>query len=164
MAVGYAIRRPMRSISETCSATRCSSSVFTQALADLGWTVGRNLRMGLRWGRGDNNRIRALAQELVGLQPDIIATNGTPATVAVQRETRTVPIVFMNVGAAPLSPRGALPGMAWRCVLCGRSTGAFGPTRQVTLQALGPGKTKKRLGVGVAAVFQTRLSDDNGGI
>jgi putative ABC transport system substrate-binding protein len=71
---------------------------FTQALADLGWAVGRNLRMDLRWGRGDINLIRAFAPELVGLQPDIIATNGTPATVAVQRETRTIPIVFMNVG------------------------------------------------------------------
>jgi putative ABC transport system substrate-binding protein len=72
-------------------------SAFTQALADLGWTDGRNVRMDLRWGRGDNNRIRALAQELVGLQPDIIATNGTPATIAVQRETLTIPIVFVNV-------------------------------------------------------------------
>jgi putative ABC transport system substrate-binding protein len=44
------------------------------------------------------NRLRALAQELVGLQPDIIVTNGTtPGTVAVQRETRTIPIVFANV-------------------------------------------------------------------
>ena len=52
-------------------------SVFTQALADLGWTDGRNVRMDLRWGGTDNNRIRALAQELVGLQPDIIVTSNT---------------------------------------------------------------------------------------
>jgi putative ABC transport system substrate-binding protein len=70
---------------------------FTQALADLGWTAGRNARMDLRWGGGDINRIRALAQELVGLQPDIILTHTTPTTVAVQRETRTIPIVFTNV-------------------------------------------------------------------
>jgi putative ABC transport system substrate-binding protein len=44
-------------------------SAFTQALAGLGWTDGRNLRMDLRWGGDDINRIRALAQELVGLQP-----------------------------------------------------------------------------------------------
>ena len=50
-------------------------SAFTQALADLGWTDGRNVRMDVRWGRADNNRIRALAQELVGLQPDIIVAN-----------------------------------------------------------------------------------------
>jgi ABC-type uncharacterized transport system substrate-binding protein len=66
-------------------------SAFTQGLADLGWTDGRNVRMELRWGRDDINRIRALARELVGLQPDIIMTNGTPEIVALQRETRTIP-------------------------------------------------------------------------
>jgi putative ABC transport system substrate-binding protein len=64
-------------------------SAFTQALAGLGWTDGRNVRIDLRWGGGDINRIQQLARELVGLQPDIIVTNTTPATVAVQRETRT---------------------------------------------------------------------------
>jgi putative ABC transport system substrate-binding protein len=63
-------------------------SAFTQALADLGWTDGRNARMDLRWFGGDINRIRALARELVGLQPDIIVTTAAPATVALQRETR----------------------------------------------------------------------------
>jgi putative ABC transport system substrate-binding protein len=71
-------------------------SAFTQALAGFGWTDGRNVRMDLRWGL-DDNRIRALAQELVGLQPDIILASGTPATVALQRETRTIPIVFAQV-------------------------------------------------------------------
>jgi putative tryptophan/tyrosine transport system substrate-binding protein len=70
---------------------------FTQALADLGWTDGRNVRMDLRWVGLDTNRIRAFAQELVGLQPDIIVTESTPATVALQRETRTIPIVFANL-------------------------------------------------------------------
>ena len=66
-------------------------SAFTQALAGLGWTDGRNVRIDLRWGGADTDRIRVLAQELVGLQPDIIVTMGsTPATVAVQRETRTI--------------------------------------------------------------------------
>ena len=50
-------------------------AAFTQALADLGWTDGRNLRMDLRRYGGDINRIRALAHELVGLQPDIILTD-----------------------------------------------------------------------------------------
>ena len=54
-------------------------SAFIQALAGLGWTDGRNMRMDLRWGGGDANRIRALAQELVGLQPDIIVTVGSTA-------------------------------------------------------------------------------------
>jgi putative ABC transport system substrate-binding protein len=73
-------------------------SVFTQALADLGWTDGRNVRIDPLWPGADINRLRALAHELVGLQPDIILAAGTPATVALQRETRTIPIVFVNVG------------------------------------------------------------------
>jgi len=73
-------------------------SAFTQALADLGWADGRNVRIDLRWAGGDLNRIRALAQGLVGLQPDIIVASGTRATAALQRETRTIPIVFVNVG------------------------------------------------------------------
>jgi hypothetical protein len=72
-------------------------SAFTQALADLGWTDGRNVRMDLRWGVDDSNRIRALGRELVGLQPDIIVTSSDVATVAVQGETRTIPIVFTGV-------------------------------------------------------------------
>jgi putative ABC transport system substrate-binding protein len=72
-------------------------SAFTQALADLGWTSDRNLQIDLRWGRADINRVRALAQELVGLQPEIVLANGAPATAAVQRETRTIPIVFASV-------------------------------------------------------------------
>jgi putative ABC transport system substrate-binding protein len=80
-------------------------SALTQALAALGWIEGRNMRMDLRWGGDDINRIRALAKELVGLQPDIIVTIGSaPATVALQRETRTIPIIFAVV-ADPVAQR-----------------------------------------------------------
>jgi putative ABC transport system substrate-binding protein len=68
--------------------------------------------MDVRWDGGDTNRIGALTQELVGLQPDIILTNGTPATVAVQRETRTIPFVFTNVGD-PIAT-GIVPRLDWR--------------------------------------------------
>jgi putative ABC transport system substrate-binding protein len=88
-------------------------SAFTQALVDLGWTDGRNIRIDLRWGGGDANRMPGLAQELVGLQPDIILTNGTPVTVALQRETRTIPIVFATVVepvASGIVPRLNQPG------------------------------------------------------
>jgi putative tryptophan/tyrosine transport system substrate-binding protein len=93
---------------ENDSAYKLRFSTFAQALADLGWINGRNVRMDLRWGGGDITRIRALTQELVGLQPDIIVTSTTPATVALQRETRTIPIVFTNVGdpvASGIVPR-----------------------------------------------------------
>jgi putative ABC transport system substrate-binding protein len=82
---------------------------FTQALADLGWADGRNVRMDLRWTRDDLDRIPALAHELVGLQPDIILTGGTPATAALQRETRTIPIVFAGVSEPVAS--GIVPGL-----------------------------------------------------
>src|SRR6516165_5900784 len=83
---------------ENDSFAKTQVSAFTQALADLGWTDGRNVRTDLRWGRADINRMRTLAQELVGMQPDIILANGTAPTAAFQRETRTIPIVFVNVG------------------------------------------------------------------
>jgi putative ABC transport system substrate-binding protein len=76
---------------------RRGASAFTQALAGLGWADGRNVRIDLRFAGGDPNRIRVLAQELVGLQPDIILTSEEETTVAVQRETRTIPIVFAGV-------------------------------------------------------------------
>jgi putative ABC transport system substrate-binding protein len=88
-------------------------SAFTQALAGLGWTDGRNARIEFRWPGADSNRMRALARELVGLQPDIILTSGTPTTVAIQRETPTIPIVFASVPdpvASGIVPRLNRPG------------------------------------------------------
>jgi len=73
-------------------------SAFTQALAELGWTIGRNVRMEVRRYGADINRMRALAKELVGLQPDIICTATTPAVLALQQETRTIPIVYAGAG------------------------------------------------------------------
>jgi putative ABC transport system substrate-binding protein len=53
--------------------------------------------MEVRWYGDDTNRIRALAQELVSLQPDVVVAGSPLATVALQRETGTIPIVFVNV-------------------------------------------------------------------
>src|SRR5262245_8316027 len=69
-------------------------SAFTQGLADMGWTEGRNLRMVIRWAAGSVDRARAYARELVDLQPDVILADSTPQTAAVQEETSTIPIVF----------------------------------------------------------------------
>jgi hypothetical protein len=84
-----------------------------QALGGLGWTDGRNVQIDVRWAGIDINRIRAVAQELVGLKPDIIMTTGTAATVAVQREMRTIPIIFLT-GIDPVAtgivPRLNQPG------------------------------------------------------
>jgi putative ABC transport system substrate-binding protein len=89
------------------------AAAFIQTLAELGWTDGRNVRIDFRWGGGDINRIRVLAQELVGLQPDIILTTGAATTAAVQRETPTIPIVFASVTdpvATGIVPRLNRPG------------------------------------------------------
>jgi putative ABC transport system substrate-binding protein len=93
---GYPVRRigVLMSLDENDPAAKASVSAFIQGLTGLGWTDGRNLRIDLRWAGPDTNRIRALAQELVGLQPDIIFTNGTPTTITLQGETRMIPIVF----------------------------------------------------------------------
>jgi putative ABC transport system substrate-binding protein len=72
-------------------------SRFTQALGELGWTDGRNVRMDVRWAAGNADRARMFAKELAGMQPDVILASGTPATAAFQRETRTIPIVFAPV-------------------------------------------------------------------
>jgi putative ABC transport system substrate-binding protein len=88
-------------------------SVLTQALAGLGWTDGRNVRIDLRWTGRDISRIPALAQELVGLQPDIVVTFGATVTAALQRETRSIPIVFVAAAdpvASSLVPRLDRPG------------------------------------------------------
>jgi putative ABC transport system substrate-binding protein len=93
---------------ENDPAAKTFVSAFIQALAGLGWTDGRNVRIDLRWTGTDINRILSLAQELIDLQPEIIVTSGTLATVAVQRETRTIPIVFALVGdpvASSIVPR-----------------------------------------------------------
>ncbi len=72
-------------------------SRFTQGLSELGWTDGRNLRTDVRWAGDDVDRMRMFAKQIVALQPDVILAFGTPVTAALQRETRTVPIVFAIV-------------------------------------------------------------------
>jgi putative ABC transport system substrate-binding protein len=73
-------------------------SAFTEGLAGLGWTDGRNLRIDVRWAGENVDRMRMLAKELADLQPDVIFSHTTPATAAVQSQTRTIPIVFTFVG------------------------------------------------------------------
>ena len=72
-------------------------SGFTQGLMELGWTDGRNVRMDVRWAGGNVDRMRTFAKELVDLQPDVILAETTGPTAALQRETRTIPIVFVTV-------------------------------------------------------------------
>jgi putative ABC transport system substrate-binding protein len=77
-------------------------SLFAQTLAESGWKEGGNLGMAVRWAGGTAERIQALSNELVALQPDAILASGTPATAVLKRATAVVPIVFVLV-ADPVS-------------------------------------------------------------
>ena len=70
---------------------------FVQGLQQLGWTVGRNMRIDTRWAAGDAEHIRKYAAELVALAPDVILAAGGPTVGPMQQATRTVPIVFAIV-------------------------------------------------------------------
>jgi ABC-type uncharacterized transport system substrate-binding protein len=76
---------------------------FVQRLQQLGWTVGRNMRIDTRWAAGDAERIRKYAAELVALSPDVILAAGGPSVGPLQQATRAVPIVFAMV----IDPVGA---------------------------------------------------------
>src|SRR5262249_24497865 len=69
---------------------------FQQALEHLGWTYGRNIQIDIRWGSDPERRI-AYAKELVRLSPDVIFAGPTNVVVPLQRETRSIPIVFVRV-------------------------------------------------------------------
>ena len=72
-------------------------AAFKKGLSALGLAEGRNLRIDVRWTSGNVNRAAEFAKELVALQPEVILANTTPVTAAVQRETKTIPVVFTVV-------------------------------------------------------------------
>src|SRR5215472_3782922 len=72
-------------------------AAFLQGLQEAGWAVGRNLRVDIRWGNNDPDRIRKSVAELVAAAPDVILAAGQPIMAALQAATRSVPIVFAAV-------------------------------------------------------------------
>jgi putative ABC transport system substrate-binding protein len=99
--------------------TQASLAGFRLGLEQLGWSEGHNLQIDTRFAQGDVDRIKALAKELVALQPDAIFAHSTPVVAAVLRETRTIPIVFVNASdplgsgfiASLARPGGNLTGL-----------------------------------------------------
>jgi putative ABC transport system substrate-binding protein len=91
-----------------------------EGLAKLGWTEGREWQIEYRWFAGDPDRARAYAAELVKLKPEVIFAGATPSVAALQRETRSVPIVFAQVAdpvgagfvASLARPGGNITGFA----------------------------------------------------
>jgi putative ABC transport system substrate-binding protein len=92
----------LQGYSENDPAAQSQVAALRSGLFRLGWNEGSNLRIELRWGAGDPDKIRTMARELVDLHPDVILGVTTPATDALARESRTIPIVFMTV-ADPIS-------------------------------------------------------------
>ena len=92
---------------------------FRQGLERLGWVEGRNIRIDYRYAAGQTDRFQPLAQELIALQPEAILAHSTPIAAALQRESRTIPIVFTNVSdpvgsgfiASLARPGGNLTGL-----------------------------------------------------
>ena len=78
-------------------------AAFRQALEQLGWNEGRNIRIDIRWGDDKTDLERKYAAELVALAPDVILASGTMSVTAVQALSRALPIVF----AAVADPVGA---------------------------------------------------------
>jgi putative ABC transport system substrate-binding protein len=85
-------------------------AALQQGLKELGWTEGRNVSIEFRWGTGERDQMRAFAMELIDLKPDLIVGMTTPAVTALVQETKTIPILFVNI-VDPLG-RGFISNMA----------------------------------------------------
>lgn len=97
----------------TAGATGAGFRVFQDRMRELGWRVGENLRIDFRYSGGVQNRLPALAAELVALEPDVAAPMTTTAARAMMRATSSIPIVFFAAGdpvGAGLVPNLARPG------------------------------------------------------
>jgi putative ABC transport system substrate-binding protein len=94
-----AMRRIGVLMNRTADEPEASSLVgaFAQGLAELGWTIGRNVLIEYRWGANDADLDRRYSAELVAFAPDVILAAGTLSVAALQRVTRTLPIVFVTV-------------------------------------------------------------------
>jgi len=77
--------------------TQATIAALVDGLSKLGWTAGRNVQIDYRWAAGDPEKMRAGAEELLKLAPDVIVAPGSPALAAARQVTRTVPIVFIMV-------------------------------------------------------------------
>jgi putative ABC transport system substrate-binding protein len=72
-------------------------AALKEGMRQLGWIEGNNVKIEVRWAAADLNRMAVLAKELVGLQLDLIVGQTTPVIAALQRETKSIPIVFVVV-------------------------------------------------------------------
>jgi putative ABC transport system substrate-binding protein len=110
----------LASFAEDDPEMRARLAAFRQGLEKLGWSEGRNVRIETRYApAAKTDQAEVFAKELVALQPDVILAHSTPITTALQRESRTIPIVFVNISdpigsgfiASLARPGGNLTGL-----------------------------------------------------
>src|SRR5437016_9162146 len=87
----------LMAVAESDADVRKGIAIFQQRLQELGWKDGHNIRIDYRWGDADDERIQALAKELVDLQPDVLVGHSTPSAKGLLKQTRSIPIVFLTV-------------------------------------------------------------------
>jgi putative ABC transport system substrate-binding protein len=75
-----------------------SVEAFQQRLQELGWIKGRNIAIDIRWTEGNPEKARTFAKELISLSPDLIVPTSNLVTAILQKETSTIPILFVLVG------------------------------------------------------------------
>ncbi len=73
-------------------------ATFRQGLLELGWIEGRNIQIDVRWGGADPDKAQTFARELIAMTPDVIVPNTNLMTAILQKETQTIPVVFVFVG------------------------------------------------------------------
>ena len=110
----------LMSVTEADAEGQARVAALKLGLLEHGWIEGRNLEIDYRWGGGDSSRLRAYAAELTALNPDVIFAAPSAALAAVQRATRTIPVVFAQVSdpvgagfvASLAHPGGNITGFA----------------------------------------------------
>src|SRR5262249_30109884 len=110
----------LMSIAEVDPQGKARVGALQQALQELGWIDGRNIRIDYRWAAGNPHQMAIHAIELVGLGPDVVVANGSAVLAALEREARNIPIVFVQVSdpvgagfvASMARPGGNVTGFA----------------------------------------------------
>jgi ABC-type uncharacterized transport system substrate-binding protein len=132
-------------------------AAFQRGLAELGWIEGRNVQIDRRFAVDDQSRVQAFASELIGLKPDVILASGPTTVSAVQRETRTIPVVFAQIN----DPLGA--GVVTSLARPGGNITGFTPTEfSVGGKWLGLLKEIAPEVAQAGAILDTGLSDQVG--
>ncbi len=108
--------------SHTDRFTRTWDKAFRQGLRDHGWVVGKNISISYRWMERRRERLPALAEELLRLDPEIVVVHGGAPARILARKSKTIPIVMAEASDAVGNVAGtvALPGMPGADVLDGR--------------------------------------------